>query len=68
MADIAALALREAIIPLQTTFTTKDLTTVKVEHEWTETVNQVARERLAKMYLPTCDDPSKKELFFYVID
>ena len=68
MADIAALALREAIIPLQTTFTTDDLTTVKVEHQWVETTNQVPRDKSAKMYLPTCDDPSKKELFFYVID
>ncbi len=66
MAAVPALALREAIIPLATTFSTDDLNMVKVEHHWTEGAD--ARDRSAKMYLPTCDDPSKKELFLYVID
>ena len=66
MAIIAALALREAIIPLQTTMETDSLRTVKVEHSWTEGPNN--QDQTAKMYLPVCGDPSKKELFFYVID
>ena len=66
MSAISALTLREAILPLQTTFTTEDLIMVKVEHSWTE--GNPARDRSAKMYLPSCEDPSKKELFFYVID
>ncbi len=68
MASIAALSLREAILPLATTISTDSLVMTKVEHNWSETVNSVNRERTSKMYLPTCDDPSKKELFFYVID
>ena len=67
MSGVAALALREAIIPLQTTFKTEDLLTAEVEHSWTTGTGNAARDRTAKMYLPTCDDPSKKELFFYVL-
>ena len=68
MSAIAALALREAIIPLQQSFNPEELTTAKVENTWDATVAGTARERSAKMYLPIVDDPSKKELFFYVID
>ena len=69
MSAVAALALREAIIPLQTTIKHDDLETVKVEHTWTTgTTDANRRERSAKLWLPVCDDPSKKELFFYVID
>ena len=68
MSSIAALALREAILPLQTSFEPNEITTVKVEHTWQEGNAPNQRERSAKMYLPVCDDPSKKELFFYVVD
>ena len=39
MATILALALCEAIIPLQITVETDYLRTVKVEHSWTEGIN-----------------------------
>ena len=39
MATIAALALREVIIPLQMTVETDSLRTIKVEHSWTEGAN-----------------------------
>ena len=68
MSGIAALALREAIIPLQQSFNPDELTMVKVEHSWEQNPQSNPKERHAKMYLPVCDDPSKKELFFYVID
>lgn len=67
MSTAAALTLSEAIIPLKQSFNPEDLRTTKVEHSWT-TTGQNPQTRTAKMYLPICDDPSKKELFLYVID
>ena len=55
-------------MPLTQSFTTSELHTVKVENHWTSGTGTNAREKYYKMYLPVCDDPSKKELFFYVID
>ena len=68
MSAVSALTLREAILPLTQSFTTSELHTVKVENHWTSGTGANAREKYYKMYLPVCDDPSKKELFFYVID
>ena len=68
MSGVAALALREAIIPLQSSFKAEDLVTIKVEHTWQTGTAPDQRDRHAKMYLPTCDDPANKELFFYVLD
>lgn len=64
MSSIAVLTLKEAIIPLVSTFQTGSVRTVKVEHSWTALGNN----RTAKMFLPVCDDPSQKELFVYVVD
>ena len=66
MSAVAALSLREAIIPLQQSFNIEDLYTVKVEHQWEE--GNPAVSRSYKTVLPVIDDPSKKEQFFYVID
>ena len=44
---------------------------VKVENHWTEPTagtRSADRDRTAKVYLPLIEDPSQKELFFYVID
>ena len=44
---------------------------VKVENHWTESTTgtrSADRDRTAKVYLPLIEDPSQKELFFYVID
>ena len=65
MTSVAGLTLREAILPIQSTLDLENLRTTKVEHQWTTTAGE---ERSAKMYLPICDDPAKKELFIYVID
>ena len=67
-ASVAGLTLSEAIIPLQQSFNSEELRTTKVENHWQETVNGNQQDRSAKMYLPVCDDPSKKEVFLYVID
>ena len=63
MSAIAALALREAIVPLQQSFNPQELAMVKVEHTWTERVSGTDKERSAKMYLPMCNDPAHKESF-----
>ena len=68
MSAVSALTLREAILPLTQSFTPSELQTVKVENNWTSGSGANARDKYYKMYLPVCDDPSKKELFFYVID
>ena len=57
----------QAIVPLAESFNAADLLKVKVENRWTEgTTTRV--DKSCKMCLPVCDDPSKKELFFCVID
>ena len=68
MSGVAALTLRDAILPLTNSFVASELSTVKVEHHWTSGNAANARDHSYKMYLPTCDDPAKKELFFCVID
>lgn len=65
MTSVAGLTLREGILPLQSTIDLDELRTTKVEWRWT---TAAGNERYAKMYLPVCDDPAKKELFIYVID
>lgn len=65
MASVAGLTLNEAILPLQETFTPKDLTTTKVENTWTTTQGN---EYYYKMYLPVCSDPTNKEVLLYVIE
>jgi hypothetical protein len=65
MLAVVALALPEAIIPLQATFKQEDLMTVKVEHTWTTGQGNATRDCHAKIYLPICEDPSKKEFFLH---
>lgn len=68
MAAIAALTLRDPILPLVSTFQPEDLTKVKVENRWDMNVAAGQVPKYAKHYLPVCDDPSKKELFIHVIN
>ena len=68
MASLSVLTLQEAIIPLICSFDSDSIRTVKVEHKWTTGAAPNQRDASAKLYLPTCDDPSKKELFLYVVD
>lgn len=49
---IVALALREATIPLQQSFSPEELMMAKVRHSWTQTVQNTEKEKSAKMYLP----------------
>ena len=65
MASVAGLTLNEAILPLKEMFTPKDLTTTKVENNWT---TAGGNEHYYKMYLPVCGDPSNKEVLLYVIE
>ena len=67
MASLSVLTLQEAIIPLVCSFDSDTIRTVKVEHKWTSG-GTTPRDMSAKLYLPSCDDPSKKELFLYVVD
>jgi len=63
MAAVSMITLKEAIIPLQCSFDADNTRTIKVEHKWGNN-----NENYGKMHLPICGDPSKKELFLYVID
>lgn len=63
---MAALSLCKATIPLQQLFNIEDLLTVNVENQWEE--GKPAVFLSYKVHLPTIDDPSKKELFLYVMD
>ena len=64
MSALSSITLKEAIIPLESSFDPDSICTVKVENKWT-TGN---KDEYYKMYLPVCEDPTKKELFLYVID
>ena len=64
MTSVAGLTLSEAIIPLKQSFSTSDIPMTKVEHHWQTGTGA----KYSKMYLPVCDDPSRKELFIYVIN
>ena len=68
MAAIAALTLRDPILPVVSTFRPEDLTKVKVENRWDMDVANGQVPKYGKVYLPVCDDPSKKELFVHVIN
>ena len=61
MASLSALTLKEAIIPLVSSFSPGDLRTTKVEWKWTAGNPPV--NEYSKMYLPVCDDPLQKEVF-----
>lgn len=63
MASFAGLTLREAILPLYSTFAPEKLRTVKIENTWGNNA-----QHYYKMYLPVCGDPSDKEAFLYVIE
>lgn len=67
MASLAAVSLKNPIIPIVSSFDPATVRTVKVENRWT-TGGANPREEYAKMFLPVCDDPSNKELFLYVVD
>ena len=67
-ASLAAVALHNAIVPLLPSFRTEDVCTAKVEHTWMTGNGANAVENCHKMHLPTCDDPSNKELFLCIVD
>ena len=67
MASVAAVALKEGILPLKSSFSPDDLRAAKIEHSWT-TTGPNGREKHTKMYLPMCDNPSNKESFLCVVD
>ena len=66
--SLATVTLHNVIIPLLPSFCTEDLHTVKVEHCWMTGNGANTVDHSSKMYLPTCDDPSNKELLLYVIN
>ena len=63
MSAAAVLTLAEPIIPIISTLEYDSLPKVKVEHKWTEN----GTDRYYKIHLPTCSDPTNKELLLYVI-
>ena len=67
-ASLAAVTLRNVIIPLLPSFRAEDLHTAKVEHSWTTGQGQNAVDNYCKMHLLTCDDPSNKEQLLCIID
>lgn len=68
MAAVSVLTLKDPIVPLVCSFDYDDLTTVRVDHKWTLGAAGNTTNHDAKMYLPTANDPSEKELLLYVID
>ena len=62
--SIAAISLRDPIVPLQPRFRYEDIPMVKIEHKWMS----AGQQETSKYYLPTVGDPSEKEMILYTID
>ena len=67
-ASLAAVTLCNVIIPLFPSFRAEDFCTVKVKHSWTTGNGANTVDHSYKIYLPTCDDPSNKELLLCITD
>ena len=67
-ASLAAVTLRNAIVPLLPSFRTEDICTVKVEHQWMTGNGQNAVDHSCKMCLPTCHDPLNVEQLLCIVD
>jgi hypothetical protein len=64
MASLAAVDLKEPIIPMVSSFNYDEVRTVKISHSWNDGTNDVT----FKMELPVCTSVEHKELILYVID
>ena len=67
-ASLATVTLCNAIVPVFPSFRTENLRAMKVECSWTTGDGTNAADHSYNMCLPTCDDPSNKELLLCIID